>query len=167
MAGNKQRPSIPAIDQPAADTLQIDLARDGDISELCGLLGILFEQEREFTADPLRQRQALTAMLPDAERGQILVARQDGCIVAMVSLLYGISTALGGRIAWLEDMIVLPSHRGRGIGSRLLEHAIAHARDQRCLRLTLLTDADNLAAQRFYRSKGFELSAMQTLRLLL
>jgi len=85
----------------------------------------------------------------------------------MVSLLFLPSTALGGRVALLEDMVVQPDARGGGAGSRLLAAATEFARSAGCLRITLLTDAHNAAAQRFYGRHGFARSAMIPMRLLL
>ena len=62
---------------------------------------------------------------------------------------------------------VTPAARGRGVGGCLLEAAIAHARASGCRRLTLLTDADNAGAQRFYRRRGFVASPMLPFRLAL
>ncbi|WP_275356393.1 GNAT family N-acetyltransferase [Methylophilus sp. YYY-1] len=97
----------------------------------------------------------------------MLVARQQGQVIAMVSLLFTISTALGGRVALLEDMVVDQTCRGLGIGSQLLTFAIAHARQQAIQRLTLLTDQDNQAGQHLYRKHGFQPSGMQVWRLIL
>ncbi|MDD2853290.1 MAG: GNAT family N-acetyltransferase [Desulfuromonadaceae bacterium] len=85
----------------------------------------------------------------------------------MVNLLNTVSTALGERVAILEDMIVDPDNRGGGEGSHLLTGAIELARKQGCLRITLLTDRANSGAIRFYERHGFNLSEMVTLRLLL
>ena len=85
----------------------------------------------------------------------------------MVSLLYTISTALGGRVALLEDMVIQQTHRNQGVGSALLKYALAMAQRQQVQRITLLTDADNTAAQRFYRRHGFQPSPMQPWRWML
>jgi ribosomal protein S18 acetylase RimI-like enzyme len=85
----------------------------------------------------------------------------------MVSLLFTISTALGGRVALLEDMVVNPTYRGQGIGSQLLTYAVEFARTQQILRITLLTDHDNVTAQHFYQQHGFQQSGMQAWRLIL
>ena len=82
----------------------------------------------------------------------------------MVNLLYTVSTALGDRVAILEDMIVDRDARGRGLGSRLMTEAISTCETDGCLRITLLTDGDNTAAQQFYRRFGFERSPMVPLR---
>ena len=91
----------------------------------------------------------------------------DGRIVGMVNLLYTISTALGRRVAILEDMIVDPNFRASGFGAVLLEAAIQQATKEGCGRITLLTDHDNTRAIRFYERKGFIQSPMIPLRLLL
>jgi GNAT superfamily N-acetyltransferase len=84
----------------------------------------------------------------------------------MVGLLFTVSTALGARVAWLEDMVVAPEARGRGIGGALVDAALAQARAAGCRRVTLLTDADNADAHRFYRRHGFAASPMRPFRFL-
>lgn len=138
-----------------------------DVPALSALLTLLFSQEHEFTPDNTAQQQGLTAILRHPDTGSILVARYEGEVIAMVSLLFTISTALGGRVALLEDMVVKPIHRGHGIGSQLLAYALAFARTQQVLRITLLTDHDNVSAQQFYQQHGFQQSGMQAWRLIL
>lgn len=147
------------------DTLEIMPATANDIPALCDLLAVLFAQEAEFTPDRDRQRSGLQAILDAPERGTILTARCGQSLVGMTGLLFTVSTALGGKVALLEDLVVMPEHRGQGIGSALLERAIELAGQNACRRITLLTDGDNLSAQKFYRRHGFEPSAMLPLRL--
>ncbi len=151
----------------AKTVMDITLATEADVPVLCDLLGILFAQEAEFRPDPAVQATGLRAILRSPDVGQILVARDGSAVVGMLSLLFLPSTALGGRVALLEDMVVRPDARGVGIGARLLQTAIAFARSAGCLRVTLLTDGDNAAAQRFYSRHGFGRSAMLPMRLLL
>lgn len=148
-------------------TLQFEPAILADLPALCALLAQLFAQEHEFSPDHTAQQQGLSHILQHPDIGHILVARQQGQVIAMVSLLFTISTALGGRVALLEDMVVDQTCRGLGIGLQLLTFAIAHARQQAIQRLTLLTDQDNQAGQHFYRKHGFQPSGMQVWRLIL
>lgn len=147
--------------------MQIAVAVQTDVPELCRLLTILFSQEEDFQPDEDAQTRGLSAIIDDPEVGQILVARQDGAVIGMVSLLYTISTALGDRVGLLEDMVVDPDVRSLGAGSLLLEQAIQLARTNGCKRITLLTDRSNESAQRFYQRHGFTSSAMTPLRLML
>jgi GNAT superfamily N-acetyltransferase len=136
-----------------------------DIPRLSDLLGLLFAQEADFQPDAEKQSRGLALIIGQPETGRIYCAMDGETIVGMVSLLYTVSTAEGGRAAWLEDMIVHPDRRAQGIGDQLLRAAVNGARSTGCLRLTLLTDATNLGAQRFYARAGFMQSQMVPLRL--
>jgi len=146
-------------------SIAIDLATEEDIPRLADFLGLLLAQEAEFVADQEKQRRALHAVVSDASIGRIYVVRESADLVAMVSLLYTVSSAEGGKAAWLEDLVVRPDRRGRGIGRTLLGHVAAQARAHGVLRITLLTDPDNKRAHALYRSLGFEFSAMRPMRL--
>ena len=145
--------------------LQLAHATLEDIPQLCELLALLFTQEAEFAPDRTRQAAGLREIITHPEVGRILILREKDAAIAMANLLFTVSTALGGRVAILEDMIVQPAYRGGGAGSRLLQAAMEFARTEGCLRITLLTDRDNVAAQGFYRHHGFEPSAMLPMRL--
>lgn len=136
-----------------------------DIPALCSLLDQLFAQEAEFSPDRAAQERGLSEIIRNAARGEILVACEFGRIIGMVNLLYTVSTALGAPVALLEDMVVDTAARDRGLGTQLLEAAIATAKSRGCRRITLLTDADNADAQRFYARQGFARSSMIPLRL--
>lgn len=148
-------------------SMTITPATTSDIPSLCELLNELFAQEAEFKPDYAAQSRGLACIIDHPEVGSILVARRQDKIVGMVNLLFTVSTALGERVALLEDMVVAPAMRGGGIGSRLIERAIEVAEHSGCRRITLLTDQANRPAQRFYAKHGFKASAMIPLRLAL
>ena len=150
-----------------APALELELATSQDLAQLVALLGVLFEEEADFVPDAAKQRRALEAILADARIGRIYVAREAGRVIGMVSTLYTISTAEGGKAAWLEDMVVLPERRGRGVGAALLAHAVVGAREEGALRLTLLSDEDNALAHAVYAAEGFQFSGMRPMRLTL
>jgi ribosomal protein S18 acetylase RimI-like enzyme len=136
-----------------------------DLPRLAELLGYLFEQESDFKPDRRKQKAGLKAILRDPKIGCLWVAKRNGRVVGMVSFLYTISTAEGGRVAWLEDLVVDPSYRGQGIGKSLLRFVIAYGRKKGLKRITLLTDMDNRKAKSLYKSHGFKSSGMTPLRL--
>ncbi|MGA9778474.1 MAG: GNAT family N-acetyltransferase [Verrucomicrobiia bacterium] len=144
---------------------RIDEATVEDVPQLSDLLQILFAQEADFTPDPIRQQRGLRLIIEQPEAGRIYCARLGNQVVGMVSLLFTISTAEGNRAAWLEDMVVHPDHRSRGIGGKLLRHAIDQARELGCSRITLLTGKTNHSAMQFYQRAGFTSSAMMPFRL--
>jgi GNAT superfamily N-acetyltransferase len=147
--------------------LRITEATKADIPGLCDLLGRLFAQEAEFLPDGSLQTAGLQQIIDFPDRGRILTVRQGASLVGMVNLLFTISTALGGPVALLEDMVVHPGYRGKGVGTELLHAAIDLAKSLGCRRITLLTDRTNESGQRFYKRHGFSLSEMVLMRLIL
>jgi len=137
-----------------------------DVPQLADLLNLLFTQEADFTPDREKQERGLRLIIESAHVGVILAARDGDQVVGMVSLLFTISTAEGGRVCWLEDMVVRPDRRGGGLGSRLLQSAIAYARSHSFSRITLLTDKLNAGAIRLYGRHGFIESEMTAFRLM-
>ncbi len=95
---------------------------------------------------------------------ELFVLRIGGEVAGMANALITVSTAEGGRVLLLEDVIVRREHRGGGLGRRLVEHVLDWAREQGITRVTLLADRDNRSALDFYRKLGFEHSNMMVLR---
>jgi len=145
--------------------IKIEQANIKDIDLLCDLLGMLFTQEEEFSPNLQKQREGLKHIISNPEIGLILVLKRNSIVVGMVNILFTISTALGGKVAILEDLIIQPENRGNGDGSFLLNIAIETARKQGCLRITLLTDEINDGAVKFYLRHGFNKSEMTPLRM--
>ena len=100
-------------------------------------------------------------------RGRVFVLRRDNAIVGMINLLFTISTAEGGFVMVLEDLVVHEEYQGKGYGSMLLKHAIDFGKQKNFLRITLLTDRPELRSQELFRRYGFHESAMMPMRLLL
>jgi GNAT superfamily N-acetyltransferase len=142
----------------------IEEATAADVPELAELLNVLFAQEADFQPDREKQMRGLRLIVDAPDRGRIFLARTDGEVVGMVSLLFTVSTAAGAAACWLEDMIVRPDRRRKGLGSRLLRHALEYAKANGFVRVTLLTDQVNAEAIRFYERHGFRRSAMIPLR---
>jgi len=146
---------------------EVRTAVERDVPRCAELLGILFSQEHEFTPDAEAQSKALSMIIKNPCLGQIFVGEIDGLIQGMVLLLFTVSTFLGKKVVLLEDMVVAPAWRGKGLGSRLIDHALEFAHQEGFGRITLLTDNDNEIAQQFYTAKGFTKSGMVVFRKLL
>lgn len=57
-------------------------------------------------------------IMSNPDLGAILVVRDGPSILAMVNLLFTVSTAIGERVAILEDMIVAPTARASASAQR-------------------------------------------------
>ncbi len=146
------------------DTVSFMVAGTEDIPALIGLLGELFGQEAEFVPDRAAQERGLGMIINDPAIGEIFIAKEADSIIGMANLLYTVSTALGARVAILEDVIISEGYRSKGIGQKLLQHAMTQAKENGCKRITLLTDRDNIQGQTFYRKLGFSDSDMIPMR---
>ena len=135
-----------------------------DLEILCELLFELFSQEVEFTPNKEVQEKALKTIILSENIGDIYVATIEEKVVAMVNILYTISTALGNKVAIFEDFIVDISYRNQGIGEKLIDFVFEDLKAKNIQRITLLTDNDNIKAHRFYEKKGFVKSSMVPFR---
>ena len=147
--------------------LRIEPATLEDLPLMAELLGDLFAHEPDFHPDTEKQMRGLRLILEQPNRGRIFVLRNNLRIIGMINLLFTISTAEGGFVIILEDLVIHADHRGQGHGSRLLHHAIAFAREKRFVRITLLTHRGEGRLVEFYRRHGFFESEMVAMRLLL
>ena len=126
------------------------------------------DREPDFHPDQAKQIRGLRLILEQPNRGRIFVLRNNLRIIGMINLLFTISTAEGGFVIMLEDLVVRADHRGQGHGSRLLHHAIDFAREKQFVRITLLMAPDREGKLLdFYRKYGFRESEMVTMRLLI
>jgi ribosomal protein S18 acetylase RimI-like enzyme len=95
----------------------------------------------------------------------VLVAERDGHPVgyALVSPASPSQTWEIDRAANVETLAVLPSERGAGIGSALLDRVREEIRAEGYTHWGLATAATNEAAIRFYRRQGFDVAFLEML----
>jgi GNAT superfamily N-acetyltransferase len=147
------------------ENVVIEPATEADLDELSEMLGGLFSQESDFRPDKDKQLRGLRLIFEQPSRGRVFVLRREGAIVGMINLLFTISTAEGGFVILLEDLVVHQEFQHHGYGAKLLQHAIEFAKQKNFLRVTLLTDRPENVAQEFFRKHGFVESSMIPMRL--
>jgi GNAT superfamily N-acetyltransferase len=132
--------------------------RDAGERDLPAVLRILAETGidggESFTLEEARQHFARIRERPGF---RLLVALVEGEVVGTYALL--IMDKLGKRgtpAGVVEDVAVLPSRQGQGIGRAMMEHARVTCRRAGCYKLALSSNLRREDAHRFYDSLGFE-----------
>jgi GNAT superfamily N-acetyltransferase len=142
----------------------ISSAVKSDLNKMVDLLQQLFSIEADFIADPVTQMQGLTLLL-ESESAEIFVVRSDNDeVIAMATLQLVISTAEGGSVAWLEDVVVDSDYRGQGIGQKLLTYIFGWVENRGIKRVQLVADRDNRSALDFYNKLGWQKTHLTVLR---
>jgi GNAT superfamily N-acetyltransferase len=150
-----------------SDLTRIEPATLQDLPELTQLLMELFAQESDFRPNYNNQMRGLRLILEQPNRGRVFVLRSADRIIGMINLLFTISTAEGGFVILLEDLIIHSDFRSQGMGSQLLNYAIDYAKQKDFLRITLLTDRVSEESLVFFEKHGFQRSDMVPMRLFL
>ncbi len=111
-------------------------------------------------ADPVPAeytRRTLDFLRRQATRGLALVLECDGGISGYALLIAFWSNELGGETCAVDELYVVPEHRGRGWASRLLRELAEpdHPWAFGAVALTVETTAGNHEARRLYARAGF------------
>ena len=93
---------------------------------------------REFYADP---------------RHHLAVAIDNGMVVGMASGVHYVHPDKPPEL-WINEVGVADSHQKQGIGKRLLAALLDHSKRLGCTQAWVLTEDDNVAAQRLYAAAG-------------
>ncbi|MEI6145636.1 MAG: GNAT family N-acetyltransferase [Methylococcales bacterium] len=137
--------------------IKIRSAKIEDIPQLVILLKALFNIEADFEINPDKQSRGLKLLLNN-DKACVLVAEliDDNKILGMCSLQTFISTAEGGEVGFIEDLIVDADYRHQGIATKLLTEIFLWARQKDLTRIQLLADKTNTSALAFYEQQHWQ-----------
>lgn len=144
-------------------TPAVRAATIADIPSMIQLLQELFTIESDFTPNVRLQRQGLATLI-ESEGATILVAETKNRVIGMCTLQPLVSTAEGGVVGIVEDLVVTETYRGMGVGSILLEAIENAAQQQDMSRLQLLTDFDDKKVDHFYETHQWQHTKLMTMR---
>lgn len=146
------------------DRPRVEPATLEDLPALTELVMNLLTASGDFTPDRTLQERGLQLILEQPSRGRIFVVRNQDQIFGMVNLLFTISTARGGFVILMEDVVIHPDHRGQGYGTMLVDYVADFAKKKHFKRITLLTDRISAESQEFFKKRGFDYSNMIPMR---
>ena len=135
-------------------TLRIRAGEAEDVRLIAELIRGLAQYERladEVTMTEEKLERALFGPRPYAET---LIAESGGKPVGFALFFHNFSTFLAQPGIYLEDLFVLPEHRGEGVGKALLEKLAQLAVERDCGRLEWAVLDWNESAIGFYKRLG-------------
>ena len=131
-------------------------ATEADLPTILSFIRALAEYEKlshQCVATEAGLRETLFGERPYAEA---LIARENGIPVGHAIFFHNYSTFLARPGIYIEDIFVLPEHRGRGAGKALLYEVARIARERHCARLEWAVLDWNTPAIEFYQRIGAE-----------
>ena len=137
-----------------APSTTVRFATREDVAVIVSLireLAIYEKLEHLATATPERLDVELFGDRPTCE---CLIGEQDGEAVGFALFFHNFSTFLCKKGLYLEDLFVLPSARGTGLGKRLLQRLAQIAVERDCGRFEWSVLDWNVDAQAFYARMG-------------
>jgi GNAT superfamily N-acetyltransferase len=135
----------------------IRFAEVSDAATLLRFVQALADYEKMPHAVEVDEKTLADELASDNPPFECLLAEETGSAVGFALFFHTYSTWRGRRGIWLEDLFVLPEHRRRGVGKRLLERLVEIAHERRCGRVEWSVLEWNVPAIDFYRSFGAEL----------
>lgn len=101
-------------------------------------------------------QRAFSAIDADPAHLLVVVTASDGAIAGTMQLSFIPGLARRGAVrAQIEAVRIRQHHRGTGLGSAMIEWAVAEARRRDCALVQLTTDKSRTDAHRFYERLGF------------
>ncbi|MDO9386344.1 MAG: GNAT family N-acetyltransferase [Thiobacillus sp.] len=139
--------------------IEIVRVRYDDPAHAAALIGLLDAYARDPAGggEPLSDfaRAKLIAELAARPFIFSVLAFDGGTPVGLVNAIEGFSTFACRPLVNVHDVVVAPSHRGRGIAAQLFAEVEAIARERSACKLTLEVLEGNAPAHALYRRLGF------------
>jgi GNAT superfamily N-acetyltransferase len=121
----------------------------------------LIREFAEFERSPEKVTNSIERMAAEADWLTGFVAKTTvGEIVGYVTFFFAYYSWTGKSL-WMDDLYVRPEHRGSGLGRRLIDAVISHARSSGCHKMRWQVSNWNTHAICFYRSLGAQLNDIQ------
>jgi ribosomal protein S18 acetylase RimI-like enzyme len=131
--------------------LSIREARPEDAFQVTELVRLLARNEGE--ESPITEADVLSFLsFPGAV---VLLAEEGGEVLGMLSYVIRPNLYHGGLVGLIDELVVYPRARGRGVGSALIQAVVSRCAASGCREISVSTMPDNTRALAFYRRHGF------------
>ncbi|MEA2655312.1 MAG: hypothetical protein QOI23_677 [Chloroflexota bacterium] len=135
-------------------TLHIRPAQPADVPVVAELIWQLARFEKLEDQVVLTEELLAAGLFGPRPYAEAVMAEDDGEPIGFALFFHSFSTFLARPGLYLEDLFVLPAHRGRGVGRALLSHLARLALERGCGRVEWAVLDWNKDAIRFYERLG-------------
>jgi len=133
--------------------IRIRKAREKDSSQFLSLLRALADFEKLNPPDRNAEKRILVDIFAKRRLG-LFVAQDNDKLVGYALYFFSYSSFLAKPTLYLEDIFVLESHRGKGIGNQLFRRCAGEAVSTDCGRMEWAVLTWNQNAMAFYEKIG-------------
>ncbi|HUR61359.1 MAG TPA: GNAT family N-acetyltransferase [Candidatus Thermoplasmatota archaeon] len=114
-----------------------------------------FHLHEQLATTPEGRRSAVARLLAEPGRGGVVLAEEEDQVIGYGVYVFGYSIEFGGIDAFADELYVVASHRGQGIGTALLEAMAKEAGRGGARAMHLEVDIGNPRALELYKRLGF------------
>ena len=132
---------------------ELRFAKEEDVSLILAFIKELAAYEK-MSDEVVADENTLREWIFEKQKAEVLFALEDGKEVGFALFFHNFSTFLGRAGIYLEDLYVLPTHRGKGHGKALLKALARIAVERGCGRLEWSCLDWNKPSIDFYLSLG-------------
>jgi GNAT superfamily N-acetyltransferase len=126
----------------------------GDVGAIVGMMRGYYGQDG-YTFVEDEARASALMLINDPSLGRLWVTCDGDTVVGYVAVALGFSFEYRGREAFVDELFIAESHRGRGLGREALEIAEAWCRQAGVNALHLEVERHRENALELYRRRGF------------
>ena len=129
--------------------------RPAEAGDLAAVAGLAAELAQSFAFSEERFRASYPSLLAEQDARLLLAAHGQRVLGYLLGFRH-LTFYANGPVAWVEEIVVRPDGRGRGVGAALMSAFEQWAAAQGCALVALATRR----AGPFYRAVGYEESAV-------
>jgi GNAT superfamily N-acetyltransferase len=137
--------------------MQIDFkpADSSDIETLITMMRELYAHDA-IPFNESRTRNVLPLILKNRNIGRVYLVQVDKQTIGYFVLTFGFSLEFGGRDAFVDELFVNESYRGKGVGKATLQFIEDVCRQNEISAVHLEVERANTRAQEVYRAAGYK-----------
>ncbi|AFK01499.1 GCN5-related N-acetyltransferase [Emticicia oligotrophica DSM 17448] len=134
--------------------LNIQVATINDLEDILQIYAESLDNGRVISLEKAKEIFLKQQQYPDYK---VFIARiKDKAVGTFAILIMENMAHLGTPSAVVEDVGVLPTMQGQGVGKQMMEFALAYAKAKGCYKMSLSSNLKREKAHQFYESLGFQ-----------